>query len=98
MDTTSVCFTLTQGHSNMSSQWPPMQMENELENYHKTNTEQELQLQELRQKLRAIEAELHRAVQRNYDFTIVMNRYRSDLFSCMDHLQDPKKLKEGIKV
>ncbi|KAF0306764.1 Cilia- and flagella-associated protein 57 [Amphibalanus amphitrite] len=73
-------------------------MENELENYHKTNTEQELQLQELRQKLRAIEAELHRAVQRNYDFTIVMNRYRSDLFSCMDHLQDPKKLKEGIKV
>ncbi|XP_037094873.1 LOW QUALITY PROTEIN: cilia- and flagella-associated protein 57-like [Pollicipes pollicipes] len=73
-------------------------MENELENYHKKNTEQELQLQEFRQKLHAIEAELHRAVQRNFDFTVVMNRYRSDLFSCMDFIQDPKKLKESIKA
>uniref|UniRef100_H2ZKC7 Cilia- and flagella-associated protein 57 n=1 Tax=Ciona savignyi TaxID=51511 RepID=H2ZKC7_CIOSA len=73
------------------------EMESELERFHKQNTQLELNIAELRQKLRATDKELHHERQRVRDSEAVSKRMKTDLHNCVGFLQDPKKLKECVK-
>ncbi len=74
------------------------QMESELERFHKQNTQLELNIGELRQKLRAAETEGAKERQRGRDTEAAVRRFKTDLHNCVGYIQDPKLLKESIKA
>ena len=74
------------------------QMESELERFHKQNTQLELNITELRQKLKATEKEMHGERQRVRDVEAVVRRFKTDLHNCVGYIQDPKLLKESIRA
>merc|ERR1712154_702744 len=73
-------------------------MESELERFHKQNTQLELNITELRQKLKATDKEMHQERQRVRDVEAVVKRFKTDLHNCVGYIQDPKMLKESIKA
>lgn len=73
-------------------------MESELERFHKQNTQLELNITELRQKLKATDKEMHQERQRVRDVEAVVRRFKTDLHNCVGYIQDPKMLKESIKA
>ena len=73
-------------------------MESELERFHKQNTQLELNITELRQKLKATEKEMHGERQRVRDVEAVVRRFKTDLHNCVGYIQDPKLLKESIRA
>ncbi|KAJ8306471.1 hypothetical protein KUTeg_017016 [Tegillarca granosa] len=73
-------------------------MESELERFHKQNTQLELSIKELTQKLKATDKEMHQERQRVRDVEAVVKRFKTDLHNCVGYIQDPKMLKESIKA
>ena len=73
-------------------------MESELERFHKQNTQLELNITELRQKLKATDKEMHQERQRVRDIEAVVRRFKTDLHNCVGYIQDPKMLKESIRA
>ncbi|XP_060606574.1 cilia- and flagella-associated protein 57-like [Ruditapes philippinarum] len=64
----------------------------------KLNTALELNITELRQKLKATDKEMHQERQRVRDKEAVVKRFKTDLHNCVGYIQDPKMLKESIKA
>jgi uncharacterized protein YlxW (UPF0749 family) len=73
-------------------------MEAELENLQKINTSLELQLAELQGKLNATRNELKSVHKKNQAADTLLTRIRFDLHSASGLLQEPKKLKDAVKV
>ncbi|KAI1900167.1 hypothetical protein AGOR_G00047220 [Albula goreensis] len=72
------------------------EMESELEETERENSQMELMISELRLRLKASDTEKRQEMQRASDIDIRMQRLKSDLQHCVEFIQDPKKLKEGI--
>ncbi|XP_063153827.1 cilia- and flagella-associated protein 57 isoform X2 [Candoia aspera] len=72
-------------------------MEGELEHFHKQNTQLELNIAELRLKLRATDREMHKEMQKERDMEALVKRFKTDLHNCVGLIQEPKKLKECIR-
>ncbi|XP_030427523.1 cilia- and flagella-associated protein 57 isoform X2 [Gopherus evgoodei] len=72
-------------------------MEGELERFHKQNMQLELNITELRQKLKATDHEMHKEQQKERDMEALVKRFKTDLHNCVGFIQEPKKLKEGIR-
>jgi len=73
-------------------------MESELERFHKQNTQLELNITELRQKLKATDKEMHVERQKVRDVEAVVKRFKTDLHNCVAFIQEPKVLKDSIKA
>ena len=73
-----------------------MQMESELERFHKLNTQLELNITEQKQKLKATEKEMHQERQRVRDVEAVVRRFKTDLHNAVGYIQDPRELKEAV--
>lgn len=73
------------------------EMESELERFHKQNTGLELNIAELRLKLKATEKELYQERQIVHDVEAVVKRFKTDLHNAAGYIQEPKKLKEHVK-
>jgi len=73
------------------------EMESELEQFHKQNTGLDLNIAELRLKLKATEKELYQERQTIHDVEEVVKRFKTDLHNAAGFIQDPKKLKEHVK-
>uniref|UniRef100_A0A8D0L5H4 Cilia- and flagella-associated protein 57 n=1 Tax=Sphenodon punctatus TaxID=8508 RepID=A0A8D0L5H4_SPHPU len=69
------------------------EMEGELERFHKQNTLLELNITELRRKLKATDREMHKERQK----VSLVKQFKTDLHNCVGLIQEPKKLKEGIR-
>ncbi|XP_048717483.1 cilia- and flagella-associated protein 57 isoform X3 [Caretta caretta] len=72
-------------------------MEGELERFHQQNMQLELNITELRQKLKATDREMHKEQQKERDMEALVKRFKTDLHNCVGFIQEPKKLKEGIR-
>ncbi|XP_038268117.1 cilia- and flagella-associated protein 57 isoform X1 [Dermochelys coriacea] len=73
------------------------EMEGELERFHQQNMQLELNITELRQKLKATDHEMHKEQQKERDMEALVKRFQTDLHNCVGFIQEPKKLKEGIR-
>ncbi|XP_023077327.1 cilia- and flagella-associated protein 57 isoform X1 [Piliocolobus tephrosceles] len=73
------------------------QMEAELENFRKQNTQLELNITELWQKLRATDQEMRRERQKERDLEALVKRFKTDLHNCVAYIQEPRLLKEKIR-
>ncbi|KAL4832152.1 hypothetical protein H8958_020259 [Nasalis larvatus] len=73
------------------------EMEAELENFHKQNTQLELNITELWQKLRATDQEMRRERQKERDLEALVKRFKTDLHNCVAYIQEPRLLKEKIR-
>jgi hypothetical protein len=73
-------------------------MDAELENLQKLNRDLELQLAKLRGRMRATNKELLSERKRNQDTCAFLSHIRFDLYSASRLIQEPKKLKDTVKV
>ncbi|KAA0718887.1 Cilia- and flagella-associated protein 57 [Triplophysa tibetana] len=73
------------------------EMEGELDEFHKKNTQQQLKIAELNLKLKTKDKEMQKEMQKVQDTRTLLNRFKSDLHKCVDNIQDPPKLKENIR-
>lgn len=73
-------------------------MVNELENLQKIILNLDLQLVELREKLKAADNELRREVAKNRVAKATLKTIRSDLHQASNYIQDEAKLKRSLKV
>ncbi|KAI7809591.1 cilia- and flagella-associated protein 57 [Triplophysa rosa] len=73
------------------------EMEGELDEFHKKNTQQQLKIAELNLKLKTKDKEMQKEMQKVQDTRTLLNRFKSDLHKCVDNIQDPQKLKENIR-
>ncbi|XP_030679044.1 cilia- and flagella-associated protein 57 [Nomascus leucogenys] len=73
------------------------QMEAELENFRKQNTQLELNITELWQKLRATDQEMLRERQKERDLEALVKRFKTDLHNCVAYIQEPRLLKEKVR-
>lgn len=74
------------------------QMDAELENLQRLNTSLELQLAELRGKLKATGKELVSERERNQEARALFRHIRFDLHNASGLIQEPKELKDTVKV
>lgn len=72
-------------------------MEAELERFHKQNTQLELNITELFQKLRATDQEMRKEQQKERDLEALVRRFKTDLHNCVAYIQEPRLLKEKIR-
>jgi predicted nucleic acid-binding Zn-ribbon protein len=73
-------------------------MDAELENLQRLNTSLELQLAELQGKLKATSKELVSERERNQEARALFRHIRFDLHNASGLIQEPKKLKDTVKV
>ncbi|XP_056119583.1 cilia- and flagella-associated protein 57 [Rhinichthys klamathensis goyatoka] len=73
------------------------EMEGELKEFHKTNTELELKIDELNLKLKTKDKEIHKEMKKVQDFGVLVQRFKADLHTCVECIQDPKRLKDNIR-
>uniref|UniRef100_F6PN18 Cilia- and flagella-associated protein 57 n=1 Tax=Ornithorhynchus anatinus TaxID=9258 RepID=F6PN18_ORNAN len=73
------------------------EMESELERFHKQNVQLDLNITELRQKLKATDQEMRKERQKERDLESLVKRFKMDLHNCVGFIQDPRKLKDGIR-
>ncbi|XP_064228328.1 cilia- and flagella-associated protein 57 isoform X1 [Aotus nancymaae] len=73
------------------------QMEAELQHFHKQNTQLELNIAELWQKLRATNQEMRRERQKERDLEALVRRFKTDLHDCVAYIQEPRLLKEKVR-
>ncbi|XP_077064460.1 cilia and flagella associated protein 57 [Siphateles boraxobius] len=73
------------------------EMEGELKVFHKTNTELELKIDELNLKLKTKDKEIHKEIKKVQDFGVLVQRFKADLHTCVECIQDPKRLKDNIR-
>ncbi|KAJ8390855.1 hypothetical protein AAFF_G00099870 [Aldrovandia affinis] len=71
-------------------------MEEELTMISQQNSHLEKIIAELKLKLSATDKESRQATQRVSDMTNVVQRFKGDLHSCVDFIQDPVKLKDSV--
>ncbi|XP_065529668.1 cilia- and flagella-associated protein 57 isoform X2 [Lathamus discolor] len=71
--------------------------EGELERFHKDSTELKLNVTQLQQKLKATDNEMHRERQKKQNMEALIKRFKADLHNCAGFIQEPKKLKSGIR-
>ncbi|XP_032349913.1 cilia- and flagella-associated protein 57 isoform X3 [Camelus ferus] len=74
------------------------EMEAELERFHKQNTQLELNITELWQKLRATDQEMRRERQKERDLEALVKRFKTDLHNCVAYIQEPRLLKEKVRA
>eukprot|EP00163_Fabomonas_tropica_P019041 TRINITY_DN334_c0_g1_i4.p1 TRINITY_DN334_c0_g1~~TRINITY_DN334_c0_g1_i4.p1 ORF type:complete len:1057 (+),score=414.00 TRINITY_DN334_c0_g1_i4:945-4115(+) len=74
------------------------EMDQELERYHKNNSNLELTINDLRLKLNGMQADSGLQRQRINDLEAIIRRFKTDLHECVQHIQDPKMLKESVKA
>ncbi|KAF7485051.1 Hypothetical predicted protein [Marmota monax] len=72
-------------------------MEAELERFHKQNTQLELNITELWQKLRATDQEMRKEKQKERDLEAVVKWFKTDLHNCVAYIQEPPLLKEKVR-
>ncbi|XP_069843573.1 cilia- and flagella-associated protein 57 isoform X1 [Dipodomys merriami] len=73
------------------------EMESELERFHKQNTQLELNITELWQKLRATDQEMRKEQQKERDLEALVRQFKTDLHNCVAYIQEPRLLKEKIR-
>uniref|UniRef100_A0A673GCI5 Cilia and flagella associated protein 57 n=1 Tax=Sinocyclocheilus rhinocerous TaxID=307959 RepID=A0A673GCI5_9TELE len=74
-----------------------LEMEVELKEFHKTNTQLELKIAELTLKLKTKDKEMHKEMRKVQDIGVLVQRFKADLHTCVEFIQDPKRLKEHIR-
>ncbi|XP_022601312.1 cilia- and flagella-associated protein 57 [Seriola dumerili] len=74
------------------------QLEEELVQTDKSNTQLKLTVSDLRLKLRTRDKEIHKEMQKVSDLETHLQRFKSDLHNCVGFMQEPKKLKDSIKM
>uniref|UniRef100_A0A8C2IX30 Cilia- and flagella-associated protein 57-like n=1 Tax=Cyprinus carpio TaxID=7962 RepID=A0A8C2IX30_CYPCA len=74
-----------------------LEMEGELKEFHKTNTQLELKIAELNLKLKTKDKEMHKEMRKLQDIGVLVQRFKADLHTCVEFIQDPKRLKEHIR-
>ncbi|XP_030585789.1 cilia- and flagella-associated protein 57 [Archocentrus centrarchus] len=74
------------------------QLEEELIQTDKSNTQLKLIVSELRLKLKTRDKEMHNERQKVRDLETHLQRLKSDLYSCVGFIQDPKKLRDNIQM
>ncbi|KAG7229689.1 hypothetical protein INR49_012736, partial [Caranx melampygus] len=74
------------------------QLEEELVQTDKRNTQLKLTVSDLRLKLGTREKEMQREMQKVMDLETHLQRLKSDLHNCVGFIQEPKKLKDSIKM
>ncbi|KAI2667261.1 Cilia- and flagella-associated protein 57 [Labeo rohita] len=74
-----------------------LEMEGELKEFHKTNTQLELKTAELTLKLKTKDKEMHKEMRKVQDIGVLVQRFKADLHTCVECIQDPKRLKENIR-
>uniref|UniRef100_A0A8C6JED1 EML-like second beta-propeller domain-containing protein n=1 Tax=Melopsittacus undulatus TaxID=13146 RepID=A0A8C6JED1_MELUD len=72
-------------------------MEGELERFQKESTQLKLNITQLQQKLKATDNEMHRERQKKQNMEILIKRFKADLHNCAGFIQEPKKLRNGIR-
>ncbi|KAG5833516.1 hypothetical protein ANANG_G00276740 [Anguilla anguilla] len=72
------------------------QMEGELAVFSKQSSQLEINIAELKLKLNATDKDMRQAMEKACDMSTVVKRFKADLLSCVDFIQDPKKLKESV--
>uniref|UniRef100_A0A8D1WZJ7 EML-like second beta-propeller domain-containing protein n=1 Tax=Sus scrofa TaxID=9823 RepID=A0A8D1WZJ7_PIG len=73
-------------------------MEAELGRFHKQNTQLELNITELWQKLRATDQEMRRERQKERDLEALVKRFKMDLHNCVAYIQEPRLLKGKVRA
>ncbi|XP_005151303.2 cilia- and flagella-associated protein 57 isoform X2 [Melopsittacus undulatus] len=73
------------------------EMEGELERFQKESTQLKLNITQLQQKLKATDNEMHRERQKKQNMEILIKRFKADLHNCAGFIQEPKKLRNGIR-
>ncbi|XP_041837670.1 cilia- and flagella-associated protein 57 isoform X2 [Melanotaenia boesemani] len=74
------------------------QLEEELVQMDKSNTQLKLTISDLRLKLRTRDKEMRREMERVKDLEMLSEWFKSDLHNCVGFIQEPKKLKDNIKM
>jgi WD40 repeat protein len=72
-------------------------MDRELEQFHKSNAQLDLMIGELRKKLDAMQKEILTQRQGLADQESLIRRFRCELHECVQFIQEPAVLKEGIQ-
>ncbi|CAM4735839.1 unnamed protein product [Leuciscus chuanchicus] len=72
------------------------EMAGELKEFNETNTKLELKIDELNLKLKAKDKDLHKEMNKVQDFGVLIQRFKADLHTCVECIQDPKRLKDNI--
>ncbi|XP_028832352.1 cilia- and flagella-associated protein 57 isoform X2 [Denticeps clupeoides] len=73
------------------------QMESEAEEFHKKNTQLEINLAEMKHKLKATDKEMHKEMQKVKKVEALVHRFKTDLHQCVGFIQEPKKLKDSVR-
>ncbi|NXN86691.1 CFA57 protein, partial [Bombycilla garrulus] len=73
------------------------EMEEELEKFHKESIELKLNITKLQQKQKATAREVHREMEKKQDMETLIKRFKADLHHCVSFIQDPRKMKDGIR-
>merc|ERR1712147_224142 len=71
-------------------------MEGELERFHKTNINLQLEKSTLKQKLKATDSELQMQRQKVRDLRSVIKTFKIELHKCAGKIQDPSELKKAV--
>ena len=74
------------------------EMDQELERYHKNNSALELTISDLRLKLEGMQREILTQRSKLSDADAKVSGFRTELHECIQHVQDPKALKEAVKL
>ncbi|KAM7402726.1 hypothetical protein PAMP_017940 [Pampus punctatissimus] len=74
------------------------QLEEELVQMDKSNTQLKLITSDLKLKLRTRDKEMHKEMQKVKDLEMHLQRLRSDLHNCAGFIQEPKKLKDSMQM
>jgi chromosome segregation ATPase len=69
------------------------EMDEELEGYHKTTSELDLQISDLNLKLKAAEKEVEKEKDNVANAVKTIKRFKIDMHEMIKHVEDPKKLK-----
>ena len=72
-------------------------MDQELERYHKNNSNLELTISDLRDKLKGVQSELRTQRNRAKDAEQYIGRFKTDVYEVTQAIQDPHKLKDGVR-
>uniref|UniRef100_A0AAQ5YVD9 EML-like second beta-propeller domain-containing protein n=1 Tax=Amphiprion ocellaris TaxID=80972 RepID=A0AAQ5YVD9_AMPOC len=64
----------------------------------KSNAQLQLTVSDLGLKLRTRDKELHKEMQKVKDMETHLQRLKSDLHNCVSFIQDPRKLKDSVKI
>ena len=65
--------------------------------YHKKNSKLEEEIAEMKESLETLKKELADQRKRNQAAEIALQRYRTQLHECVQHIQQPKLLKDSVK-